>query len=213
MPRQAARHTLYDVLDQKGYFDSNPANPASLGSDGSSIYQKQEFPRLVYHPRGQTSADSPRGGGPDPLRPEGIRAADGGDSSGGQERRGASPGPCGRLAPPARGGNACGGRGRPGDDGGGSADSGHVGFAGGHAGRACGLAGKARAAGRGAHPHGATLRPTVQHQRPSPGVSPSAAKPQPVGRRGLQRDWCFWHWADPSCHGPFCRPNPVGAHC
>ena len=53
MPRQAARHTLYDVLDQKGYFDSNPANPSSLGSDGSSIYQKQEFPRLVYHPEGK----------------------------------------------------------------------------------------------------------------------------------------------------------------
>lgn len=54
MARQQ-RFTVYDMLDHKGYFDSNPANPSSRNADGVSLYRGPvEFPKMLYHPKGET---------------------------------------------------------------------------------------------------------------------------------------------------------------
>lgn len=55
MAGRANRFTIYDALEQKGYFDSNPANSyARSPTDGSSLYTgPQEFPKMLYHPQGE----------------------------------------------------------------------------------------------------------------------------------------------------------------
>ena len=40
--------TVYHVMDQKGIFDDNPANTSSLEFSGP-----QEFPKMLYHPKGE----------------------------------------------------------------------------------------------------------------------------------------------------------------
>lgn len=50
---QRNRFTIYDVLDAKGVFDSNPANPGSRNHEGQALYAGPvEYPKMVYHPLG-----------------------------------------------------------------------------------------------------------------------------------------------------------------
>jgi hypothetical protein len=45
-------HTIYDVMDEKGVFESNPANFGAIGPEKNSIYKKAEYPKMLYHPEG-----------------------------------------------------------------------------------------------------------------------------------------------------------------
>lgn len=46
-------HTIYDAMEQKGVFRSNPANVDAIGDDGIPMYKKANFPRMYYHPKGE----------------------------------------------------------------------------------------------------------------------------------------------------------------
>lgn len=52
MPRRNKRFTIYDMMEEKGVFEANPANPDSRDVNGMSIYKKAEFPLMLYHPDG-----------------------------------------------------------------------------------------------------------------------------------------------------------------
>ena len=55
MARLAKRFTVYDVMEEKGVFDSNPANSTARDEHGRSVYSgPQEFPKMLYHPQGKT---------------------------------------------------------------------------------------------------------------------------------------------------------------
>ena len=43
-----SRYTVYDMLDEKGVFEENPANPCA-----GSRYVKQNYPKMFYHPKGE----------------------------------------------------------------------------------------------------------------------------------------------------------------
>ena|ERR1035437_7924991 len=53
MARRAQRFTIYDMMEQKGVFEANPANADARDSNGLSMYKKAEFPMMVYHPTGE----------------------------------------------------------------------------------------------------------------------------------------------------------------
>jgi hypothetical protein len=53
------RFTIYDMMEQKGVFDENPANVNARDDEGLSIYQKQDFPKMYYHPEGKTRVTVP----------------------------------------------------------------------------------------------------------------------------------------------------------
>lgn len=42
------RYSVYDMMDEKGVFDSNPANTSS-----GPLYSRQEYPKMLYHPEGK----------------------------------------------------------------------------------------------------------------------------------------------------------------
>lgn len=47
------RFTIYDMLEAKGVFESNPANADARGEDGSALYVGPvEYPKMFYHPTG-----------------------------------------------------------------------------------------------------------------------------------------------------------------
>lgn len=49
------RFTVYDMMEAKGLFDSNPANVGSKSEDGSMLYKgPQAYPKMLYHPHGET---------------------------------------------------------------------------------------------------------------------------------------------------------------
>lgn len=51
---QRHRHTIFDKMDYDGVFDKNPANINSRDQDGRSMYKgPQEFPKMLYHPKGE----------------------------------------------------------------------------------------------------------------------------------------------------------------
>lgn len=48
-------HTRYHVMEATGVFDQNPANPTARDDEGLSIYRGPvEFPKMLYHPKGET---------------------------------------------------------------------------------------------------------------------------------------------------------------
>ena len=60
MARQNNRYTVYDMLDAKGHFDTNPANPGARNDAGDAIYAGPvEFPKMFYHPQGETRVTAP----------------------------------------------------------------------------------------------------------------------------------------------------------
>jgi len=53
MTRNLKRFTIYDMMEQKGIFEENPANVNSRGHDGLPLYKGPvQFPKMVYHPEG-----------------------------------------------------------------------------------------------------------------------------------------------------------------
>lgn len=55
MARRPNRFTIYDMMEQRGVFESNPANPDSRDQEGNSLYSGPvEFPKMLYHPAGAT---------------------------------------------------------------------------------------------------------------------------------------------------------------
>lgn len=54
------RHTIFDKLEYDGVFDRNPANINSRDQDGRSMYKgPQEFPKMLYHPKGEERITKP----------------------------------------------------------------------------------------------------------------------------------------------------------
>jgi hypothetical protein len=48
------RFTVYDVLENKGFFRSNPANVGSQDGTGASLYKgPSQYPRMLFHPKGE----------------------------------------------------------------------------------------------------------------------------------------------------------------
>ena len=52
--RKPNRFTIYDMMEAKGMFDNNPANAGAIDSDGAPIHQIFEYPKMLYHPNGET---------------------------------------------------------------------------------------------------------------------------------------------------------------
>jgi len=47
------RFTIYDVMEQRGDFDSNPANATARSPEGTPLYAgPQQYPKMLYHPEG-----------------------------------------------------------------------------------------------------------------------------------------------------------------
>lgn len=60
MPRQAKTFTIFDVMDRKGYFDSNPANAQATSADGQPLYLGPvKYPMMLYHPEGLEQVSVP----------------------------------------------------------------------------------------------------------------------------------------------------------
>lgn len=57
--RPQHRFTVYDAMEAKGVFAQNPANIDSRDSQGLSNYKKEEYPRMVYHPKGEERITNP----------------------------------------------------------------------------------------------------------------------------------------------------------
>ena len=48
------RFTIYDALEKAGYFESNPANTYARGANGENLFKGPvEFPKMLYHPKGE----------------------------------------------------------------------------------------------------------------------------------------------------------------
>lgn len=60
MPRRAKRFTIYDVMEENGVFDTNPANSYARDADGGSLFAGPvEYPKMLYHPEGKTRVTVP----------------------------------------------------------------------------------------------------------------------------------------------------------
>ena len=47
------RFTIYDVMEQNGVFERNPANSTARASDGTVLFQGPiQYPKMLYHPEG-----------------------------------------------------------------------------------------------------------------------------------------------------------------
>lgn len=58
--RRNKRFTIYDMMEERGVFEANPANADSRGQDGLPLYKGPvEFPRMVYHPTGEQRISVP----------------------------------------------------------------------------------------------------------------------------------------------------------
>ena len=57
---QKTRFTIYDAMEGRGVFSSNPANPGSRDNDGNDLYTGPvPFPKMVYHPEGEERITTP----------------------------------------------------------------------------------------------------------------------------------------------------------
>jgi hypothetical protein len=53
-------HTIYDMMQEKGAFDSNPANTFSRDSEGAALYKGPvPYPKMFYHPTGEEKIVQP----------------------------------------------------------------------------------------------------------------------------------------------------------
>lgn len=51
--------TIYDVMDKKGVFDANPANASSPEHEDFKRRGQTEYPKMLYHPDGETRITVP----------------------------------------------------------------------------------------------------------------------------------------------------------
>lgn len=48
------RFTIFDMMEEKGIFDSNPANSFARGPEGENLYKGPvQYPKILYHPKGE----------------------------------------------------------------------------------------------------------------------------------------------------------------
>lgn len=60
MARAPQRFTIYDMMEAKGMFESNPANRDAKNNDGASAYTGPvAYPKMLYHPDGKTFVVNP----------------------------------------------------------------------------------------------------------------------------------------------------------
>lgn len=59
MGRPQRRFTVYDVMESKGMFEDNPANVGARDAQGLDKYKKAEYPRMLYHPKGEERVTKP----------------------------------------------------------------------------------------------------------------------------------------------------------
>jgi hypothetical protein len=60
MARTIKRFTIYDAMEAAGHFDSNPANTYATDSvTKQSIYRKAEYPKMLFHPKGEERVSVP----------------------------------------------------------------------------------------------------------------------------------------------------------
>lgn len=60
MARQKNRFTVYDMLEAKGAFESNPANIDSRDNEGAMLYKGPiPYPKMMYHPEGKRRITAP----------------------------------------------------------------------------------------------------------------------------------------------------------
>lgn len=73
MARGKRMFTVFDAMDQKGYFDSNPANASAQDESGVTLYKGPvEFPRMLYHPEGKRRITVPAEIIVTPLGPKAV---------------------------------------------------------------------------------------------------------------------------------------------
>lgn len=66
--RNNRMHTVYDVLDASGFFATNPANVGSRDPEGRMLYSGPiAYPKMLYHPKGETRVVEPERREPGPL--------------------------------------------------------------------------------------------------------------------------------------------------
>ena len=54
MARKATVYSVYHRMDEKGIFETNPANADAKDINGLSLYKGPvEFPKMLYHPEGK----------------------------------------------------------------------------------------------------------------------------------------------------------------
>ncbi len=52
--RRSKRFTIYDAMEEAGVFEANPANTFAVDPvTKQSIFQKAEYPKMLYHPKGE----------------------------------------------------------------------------------------------------------------------------------------------------------------
>jgi len=69
MPRNH-RFTIYDAMEAKGVFAANSANIDSRDQEGLSAYKGPvEYPKMLYHPRGEERIVTPGRLEPSPIGP------------------------------------------------------------------------------------------------------------------------------------------------
>lgn len=74
MPRNH-RFTIYDAMEAKGVFAQNSANIDSRDQEGLSAYKGPvEYPKMMYHPRGEERIITPSRVEPSPVGPQIIPA-------------------------------------------------------------------------------------------------------------------------------------------
>lgn len=74
MPRNH-RFTIYDAMEAKGVFAANPANVDSRDAEGLSAFKGPvEYPKMLYHPRGEERIVTPARREPSPIGPMEIPA-------------------------------------------------------------------------------------------------------------------------------------------
>jgi hypothetical protein len=60
MARAPQRFTIYDMMEAKGMFESNPANRDAKNNEGASAYAGPvAYPKMLYHPQGDTVVVNP----------------------------------------------------------------------------------------------------------------------------------------------------------
>lgn len=54
------RYTIFDMMEERGIFALNPANPGARTEQGENLYSGPvEFPKMLYHPKGETRVVDP----------------------------------------------------------------------------------------------------------------------------------------------------------
>ena len=78
MPQYGSRNnrlTIYDMMEAKGVFASNPANAGAMREDGTPLYSGPvNYPKMLYHPQGATRVLVPARVEPTPSGPIHIPA-------------------------------------------------------------------------------------------------------------------------------------------